>query len=40
MNRYKIPTKAKRCLTDIIGAIVIIVLGVALLASYFDVLTP
>ncbi len=37
VNRIK--TKTRRCLADIIGAIVIVVVGVALLAAYFDVLT-
>jgi hypothetical protein len=37
MNRIK--TKTRRCLTDVIGAIFIIAVGVALLAAYFDVLT-
>jgi hypothetical protein len=37
MNRIK--TKARRAIRDVIGAIVIIAVGVVLLASYFDVLS-
>lgn len=37
MNR--IPTKARRALFDIMGAIVIIGVGVILMLAYFDVLT-
>jgi hypothetical protein len=37
MNRTK--TKTRRAIRDSIGAIVIVVVGVALLAAYFDVLT-
>ena len=37
MNRIK--TKARRAIRDVIGALVIVVVGVALLAAYFDVLT-
>ena len=36
MNRIK--TKARQAIRDVIGAIVIIAVGVALLAAYFDVL--
>ena len=37
MNRIK--TKTRRAVRDAIGALVIVVVGVVLLASYFDVLT-
>jgi hypothetical protein len=37
MNRIK--TKTRRAIRDVIGAFVIVVVGVALLAAYFDVLT-
>jgi hypothetical protein len=37
MNRIK--TKTRRAIRDVIGAIVLVVVGVALLAAYFDVLT-
>jgi hypothetical protein len=37
MNRIK--TQTRRAIRDVIGAIVIVVVGVALLAAYFDVLT-
>jgi len=37
MNR--IPTKARRALFDIMGAIVIVSVGVVLMLAYFDVLT-
>ena len=37
MNR--IPTKARRALFDIMGAIVIVGAGVILMLAYFDVLT-
>jgi hypothetical protein len=37
MNRIK--TKARRAIRDVIGALVLVVVGVALLAAYFDVLT-
>jgi hypothetical protein len=37
MNRVK--TQTRRAIRDVIGAIVIVVVGVVLLAAYFDVLT-
>ena len=37
MNRIK--TKTRRAIRDVIGALVLVVVGVALLAAYFDVLT-
>jgi hypothetical protein len=37
MNRIK--TKTRRAIRDVIGALLIVVVGVALLAAYFDVLT-
>ena len=37
MNRIK--TKTRRAIRDVIGALVVVGVGVALLAAYFDVLT-
>ena len=37
MNRIK--TKTRRFLTDILGAVVIVCIGVILMLAYFDVLT-